>query len=143
MDGNRREALGVAGAILALAALRASAAQASPGLAPTGRTEVAPGVFESFLTSQEVRLAAYGTLWLTQLAFEPGASVPADMVANDTVILMTEGLLRVRLDEEEFVLCNAGGMGALWGFPEGSTLAMTNTGADRAVMQVIELLPRF
>jgi hypothetical protein len=142
MDADRREALGLAGAILALAALRVPSAQACSGLEPTGRTEIAPGVFESFLTSQEVRLAAYGMLWLTQIAFEPGASVPADLVANDTVVLMNEGLLRVRLDEQEFVLCNAGSMGSLWGFPQGSTLAMANTGADPAVVQVIELLPR-
>ena len=142
MDAHRREALGLAGTILALAALRVPSAQAYPGLQPTGRTEIAPGVSESFLTSQEVRLAAYGMLWLTQLAFDPGASVPADMVANDTVVLMNEGLLRVRLDEQEFVLCNAGSMGSLWGFPQGATLAMTNTGADRAVMQVMELLSR-
>jgi hypothetical protein len=142
METDRRHALELAGTMMGLAILRTTAAHAGSGIQPTGRTEIAPGVFESFFTSQEVRLTGYRMLWLTQLAFEPGSAAPADMVANDTVVLMVQGLLRVRLDEEEFVLCNADSMGSLWAFPQGSSLAMANTGADLAIMQVIELLPR-
>lgn len=104
----------------------------------TAGKAVAPGVREVFLTSQDTNLAAYNMLWLTDLVFQPGASTPADMVANDMVVLMQHGLLRVRLDEIEFVLK----AGNLWGFPKGATLACRNTGADVAVLRVIDLLPR-
>ena len=142
MDTDRRHALELAGTMMGLATMRTSAAHAGSGIQATERTQIAPGVSESFLTSQEVRLTGYRMLWLTQLAFEPGSALPADMVANDTVVLMVQGLLRARLDQEEFVLCNAASMGSLWAFPQGSSLALANSGADPAIMQVIELLPR-
>ena len=109
------------------------------GYADTAGEEVAPGVREIFLARQDVALAAYRILWMTDLVFRPGASTPADTVANDMVVLLQQGLLRVNLDEQEFVLCDDG----VWAFPKGAKLACRNTGADVAVIRVIDLLPGF
>ena len=70
----------------------------------TAGEEVAPGVREVFLARQDVTLAAVKVLWLTDLVFRRGASTPADLVANDMVVLLQRGLLRVQLDKLEFVL---------------------------------------
>ena len=57
MNGNRRQKL---------AASRPAATHACVGVEPTGRAQIAASAFWSLLTSQEVRLAAYGMPWLTQ-----------------------------------------------------------------------------
>ena len=134
MTNDRREALGWAGAIFGWMAMGSAAAQASPGVGGTGGKEVAPGVREIFLTSQDVRLARYKLLWMTRLTLAAGAATPPDILANDTVVLMEQGLLRVRLDQQEFVLCGPGG---LWAFPQEAKLSYHNTGADLAVLLVI------
>ena len=103
----------------------------------TAGEEVAPGVREIFLARQDVTLAAYKVLWLTDLVFRRGASTPADLVTNDKVVLPQRGLLRVHLNNQEFVLCG----GVPWAAPKGATLACKNTGADVAVIRVIDLLP--
>lgn len=137
MMQDRREALGLAGAVLGCIAVGGEAARACPGVGVSGGEEIAPGVREIFLTSQEVGLAAYKLLWMTHLVFEPGARKPADTMANDVVVMLEQGLVRVHLDEQEFVLCDNN----IWAFPKGATLAITNTGADAAVLKVIDLLP--
>ena len=137
MDTDRRQALASAGAVFAMLA-SAGRAQGCPAEGVTAGSEIAPGVREIFLTSREVRLANCKLLWMTHLILAPGAATSPDIVANDTVVLLEQGLLRVSLDEQEFVLC---GTGALWAFPEGSNLAYRNTGTDPAVLRVIELLP--
>jgi hypothetical protein len=136
---DRRSALACAGALSSLvAALPALVEEcAAPIHGERAGEEVAPGVREVFLTSQDVALAAYKLVWMTDLVFRPGASTPADLVANDMVVLLLQGLLRVRLDELELVLKG----GNVWAFPKGATLACANTGADVAVMRVIDLLP--
>ena len=132
--------------LLALAATSTGVAAAAPVVAEIcadadyadiAGEEVAPGVREVFLASQDVALAAYKVVWMTDLVFRPGASTPSDLVANDMVVLLQRGLLRVRLDDMEFVLKR----GSLWAFPKGAMLACSNTGADVAIMRVIDLLP--
>ena len=49
-----------------LRACRPAATHACVGVEPTGRAQIAASAFWSLLTSQEVRLAAYGMPWLTQ-----------------------------------------------------------------------------
>ena len=137
MGTDRRCVLGSAGAAFAMLA-GTRPARGWPAEGVTKGTEIATGVREVFLTSREVRLAHSKLLWMTHLIFAPGAATPPNVVADDTVVLLEQGLLRVSLDEQEFVLC---GTDALWAFPEGSTLACRNTGPDVAVLRVIELLP--
>ena len=137
MTNDRREALSWAGAVFGWMAMGSAAAQACPGVGVTGGKEVAPGVREIFLTSQEVRLSAYKLLWMTHLVFAPGARLPADTTANDMVVMLEQGLLRVRLDEQEFVICGNN----IWAFAKGATVSYANTGADAAVLRVIDLLP--
>lgn len=137
MDADRRQALASAGAVLGVLA-GAGRAQACPAEGVTPGTEIAPGVREIFLASREVRLANCKLVWMTHLIIAPGADVAPDVVAADTVVLLEQGLLRVGLDEQEFVLC---GTEALWAFSAGSTLSYRNTGADPAILRVIELLP--
>jgi hypothetical protein len=99
---------------------------------------VAPGVREVFLGRQDTALATYGTVWLTDLVFRPGASRPADLLANDMVALRQHGLVRVRLDAQELMLCEDA---PLWAFPKGAMLAWRNPGADTAVIRILDLLP--
>jgi quercetin dioxygenase-like cupin family protein len=106
---------------------------------PKAGEEIAPGVREVFLARRDVTLASYKIVWMTDLVFQPGASTPEDVTANDMVVQMLDGLLRVRLDEEELCLKR----GDLWAFPKGARLAQANTGADVAVLRVIDLLPGF
>ena len=84
-------------------------------------------------------LSAYKIVWMTDLVFQPGASTPADVAANDAVCVMVEGLLRVRLGEEELTAMK----GTLWATPKGTTERRSNTGAGVAVVRVIDLLPGF
>lgn len=137
MKLDRRETLGWAGSVLGLAAVD-TAANACPVEGVTAGKEIAPGVREVFLASQDVQLARYKILWMTRLTLVAGAATPPDILANDMVVLMEQGLLRVRLDQQEFVLCGPGG---IWAFPQEATLSYHNTGADPAVLRVIELLP--
>ena len=69
-----------------------------------------------------------------------GASTPLDVVPNDAICLMLEGLLRVRLGEQEFVAKKR--EWPLWASPKGALERRSNTGADVAVVRVIDLLPR-
>ena len=137
MNLDRRQTLGLAGSVLGLAAA-GSTVKACPAEGATAGNEIAPGVREVFLASQEVRLARYKILWMTRLTLARGAATLPEIQANDTLVLMEQGLLRVRLDQQEFVLCGPGG---LWAFPQEATLSYHNTGADPAVLRVIELLP--
>ena len=93
--------------------------------------EVAPGVREVFLHKREVSLSAYKWAWLTDLIFQPGASIALDVVPNDTICLMVEGLLRVKLDEQEFIVTK--NEHPLWASPKGAMERRSNTGADVAV----------
>jgi hypothetical protein len=136
MNLDRRQTLGLAGSVLGLA-VADSTVKACPAEGATAGKEIAPGVREVFLASQDVRLARYKLLWMTQLVLAPGAATPSDVVANDTVVLLEQGLLRVKLDEQEFVLC---GLGSLWAFPQEAMLSLHNTGTDTALVRVIELL---
>jgi hypothetical protein len=117
---------------------------ASPDVAasygPEEGEEVASGVRKVFLYKREVTLAAYKWVWMTDLVFQPGSSTPLDVVPNDTVCVMLEGLVRVRLGKQEF---NAErGNCDLWASPKGVLERRSNTGADVAVVRVIDLLPR-
>ena len=136
---DRRSALGFAGTLSGLVAAVPARADDCPVAVPGDRAgeEVAPGVREVFRKSQAVTLAAYKLVWMTDLVFRPGASTPADLVANDMVVLLHHGFLRVNVDETEVCLNS----GSVWAFAKGATLAYRNTGADVAVLRVIDLLP--
>ena len=104
---------------------------------PNAGEEVAPGVREVFLLDREVALSAYKRVWMTDLVFQPGSATPLDLVPNDRICHMAEGLLRVLLGEQEFVIKK----GDLWASPKGASEQRKNTGADVAVVRVIDLLP--
>ncbi len=59
-------------------------------------------------------------------------------IANDVVVLLEQGLLRVRLDDQEFVLKRSGG---IWAFPKGPPSPATTRAPTSAVLRVIDLLP--
>ena len=106
-DADRRSALafGLAATLpgVAAATQAAAATYTVETYGPNAGEEVAPGVREVFLSKADVALSAYKIVWMTDLVFQPGAGTPADIAANDAVCMMVEGLLRVRLGEEEFV----------------------------------------
>ena len=135
-EADRRSALALGLAALPpmLAATRPAAAAA---YGPNAGDEVAPGVREVFISECEAMLAAYKRIWMTDLVFQLGAVTTDDPVPNDRVCHMVEGLLRVRLGEQEFVVKK----GHVWASPKGSLERRSNTGADVAVVRVIDLLP--
>ena len=135
---DRRQALRWTTALGAFGAPAAATAGLEPPYPETAGEEVAPGVREVFLGRQDTSLATYGTVWLTDLVFRPGASRPADLLANDMLALRQHGLVRVRLDAQELMLCEDT---PLWAFPKGAMLAWRNPGADAAVVRVLDLLP--
>jgi hypothetical protein len=135
---DRRSALGLA--LAAAPALIPTTPMAATAYGPNAGEEVAPGVREVFLYKREVTLAAYKWVWMTDLAFQPGSSTPLDVVPNDAICVMLEGLVRVRLGEQEFNA--ARGNCDLWASPKGVLERRSNTGADVAIVRVIDLLPR-
>ena len=141
LDRRSAFALGLAAALPGLAAATpaAAATYTVDTYGPEAGEEVAPGVREVFLARRDVVLASYKIVWMTDLVFQPGASTPEDVVANDIIVQMLGGFLRVRLDEEQLFLKR----GNLWAFAKGARLAQANTGADVAVLRVIDLLPGF
>jgi quercetin dioxygenase-like cupin family protein len=126
--------LGLAGTLLPVVAPDSAVAAA---YGPNAGEELAPGVREVFLSEREAALAAYKRVWMTDLVFQPGAATAVDLVPNDRVCHMVEGLLRVRLGEQEFVIKK----GDLWASPKGASEQRINTGADVAVVRIIDLLP--
>ena len=139
MDRRSALALGSAAALPSLAAATPAAAgtYSVETYGPNAGEEVVPGVREVFLAKADVALSTYKIVWMTDLVFRPGAGTPADVAANDAVCMMVEGLLRVRLGEEEFVAKK----GSLWATPKGTTERRSNSGAGVAVVRVIDLLP--
>jgi quercetin dioxygenase-like cupin family protein len=133
---DRRSALvlGLAGTLLPVVAPDPAVAAA---YGPNTGEELAPGVREVFLSEREAALAAYKRVWMTDLVFQPGAATAVDLVPNDRVCHMVEGLLRVRLGEQEVVLKK----GHVWASPKGAAEGRSNTGASVAVVRVIDLLP--
>jgi hypothetical protein len=109
----------------------------APGHSETAGAEVAPGVREVFVTQADVAFAGYGVLWVTDLMFRRGATKPADLLPNDMIVLATQGLLRVHESGRSYLIKH-GGIGA---FAKGATVELRNTGADEAVLRVIDLLP--
>ena len=134
MDRRSAFVLGLAGTLLPVVAPDPAAAAA---YGPNVGEEVAPGVREVFLLDREVALSAYKRVWMTDLVFQPGSATPPDLVPNDRICHVAEGLLRVRLGEQEFVIKK----GDLWASPKGASEQRINTGADVAVVRVIDLLP--
>lgn len=118
-------------AAVGLAALLPGASAGAYG--PEAGEAVAPGIREVTLATRDVDLAAYKHVWMADLVFERGAVI----AANDRIVIGVEGLVRIRLDEQELVLCS----GELWAFPKGAMVRLANTGADIAVLRVIDLLP--
>jgi len=104
---------------------------------PAAGEAVAEGVREVILATREVELATYKHVWMADLVLAPGAVIPAEVVANDRIVIGVEGLVRVRLDMQEFTLKR----NVLWAFPKGAVAQLANTGADVAVLRVIDLLP--
>ena len=132
---DRRSTLALGLAVMP--ALVSTKAMPTVAYGPDAGAEVAPGVREVFLRERAIGLPAYKRIWMTDLVFQPGAATPPDLVPNDRICLIAEGLLRVRLEEKEFVIKK----GDLWASPKGATERRANTGADVAVARIIDLLP--
>jgi hypothetical protein len=138
-DLDRRSSLA-----LGLAAATSASAAVGPATAamygPEVGEEVAPGVRRVLLAERDVPLAGYRAARMSDLVLQRGARTPLAAVANDTVSIMLEGPLRVRSGELEFVAKVR--EWPLWATPSGAQEQRANTGADVAVVRVIDLLPR-
>ena len=132
----RRGLLGFAGILSPFAAAAAEACDET--LHPeTAGEEVAPGVREVFLSSVDVAFAGYGVLWVSDLVFRRGAAKPRVVLPNDMIVLVTQGLLRVDEAGRSYLI-KRGRVGA---FAKGTMVELVNTGADPAVLRVMDLLP--
>jgi hypothetical protein len=139
---DRRAALGLAAVASALLAAAPTAADTYP---PTAGEEVAPGVREVLVASSELleyaaelQLPGSKLLWMTDLVFQPGATLTLDVVPNHMICHVRDGLLRVDAGELASVIVKPR---QVWALRKGSRASLTNSGAGVAVLRVIDLLP--
>lgn len=132
---DRRQAFGAG-----LGAILPGLVSAPPAMAqsygPHQGKELAPGVREVFIAKCEPGFASYRWVWVTDQIFEPGAVLPAAVAVNDMLCHMLGGLLRVKAGDREFVAKKDD----LWALPKGRLARRANTGAEAAIVRVIDLL---
>jgi hypothetical protein len=104
---------------------------------PDSGQEVAPGVREVHLGSAVVALPGYKIVGMRDLVFQPGTNTYDPSLPNDMICHVTRGLLRVKVGEREWVAKRDIG---LWAGVRGSKVSYRNTGADVAVVRIMDLL---
>ena len=124
---------------LGLAAAQGLVFDASAAVAPYhpdfGK-DIAPGVRQVDLGAVASTLPGYKTVTMRDLVFQPSANTFDPMTQNDMIGYVTDGLIRVRLDDREWVAKKD----APWISPRGIKTAYRNTGADIAVLRIIDLV---
>ncbi len=135
---NRRSAmtLGLTLAVAApLAAMPGSAAAEMYG-ADAG-TEIMPGIRQVPLGEWKVNFGGYTRAVMNDYIAAPGASFPAETMANDMLCQVVEGEIAITQDGNMI----AGKTGHLYSCVIGTVEADVNEGATSAIMRVIDLFP--
>ena len=113
----------------------------SPAIAvtydPDFGDEIAPGIRQVHLGSAASKLSGYTRISLRDLVFQPGANTYDPSSPNDMISHITDGWLRVRQGETEWIATSVYGP---WTSPKGIKTVHKNPNADVAVMRIIDLL---
>ena len=132
---NRRTALTAGLTVAAMPLIARSAGAVPKAYGPNDGQELSPGVRLVKLGTRDSNIAAYKTIEMVDIVYQPGAADPpgevmeADMVCNTIV-----GELEVTAGEQKFTAKE----GDVWACGKGSTKeAANNKGSETAVMRVI------
>lgn len=132
---NRRTALaaGITVAAMPLVAGRAGAVPKAYG--PDEGKELSPGVRMIELGTRDSNIAAYKTVQLVDIVYQPGAAdPPGEVMEADMVCQTIVGELEVTAGEQKFTAKE----GDVWSCGKGSTKeAAANKGSEAAVMRII------
>jgi hypothetical protein len=104
---------------------------------PESGQEVAPGVREVHLGSASVSLPGYKLVGMRDLVFQAGSNTYDPSLPNDMICHITQGLLRLKLGDWEWVAKRDIG---LWAATKGGRASYRNTGADVAIVRIMDLL---
>ncbi|ESZ28533.1 hypothetical protein [Mesorhizobium sp. M7A.F.Ca.US.010.02.1.1] len=135
---NRRSAiaLGVtAAAITPLFTLAASAKVKKYG--PKEGKEIAPGVRVVEVGTGDSDIAAYKSIAIVDVVFQPGAHASAMMMDNDMVCTITSGAFTIKKADKEFKLKT----GDMYTCAKGKTDEATNTSKEVGVHRIAVLIP--
>ncbi|MER9290469.1 hypothetical protein NKI71_09525 [Mesorhizobium sp. M0510] len=135
---NRRSAiaLGVtAAAITPLFTLAASAKVKKYG--PKEGKEIAPGVRVVEVGTGDSDIAAYKSIAIVDVVFQPGAHAFAMMMDNDMVCTITSGAFTIKKADKEFKLKT----GDMYTCAKGKTDEATNTSKEVGVHRIAVLIP--
>ena len=131
---DRREALTLG--LAAAPGLVFGTSNAAAPYHPDFGKEIAPGVRQVDLGAVASTLPGYKTVTMRDLVFQSGAYTFDPMAQNDMIGYVTDGLMRLRLDDREWVAKKD----APWTSPRGIKTVYRNTGADVAVLRIIDLV---
>jgi quercetin dioxygenase-like cupin family protein len=136
---NRRSAiaLGVTAAAAAPLLAMATSAKAAKQYGPNDGKEIAPGVRVVEVGTGNADIAAYKSIAIVDVVFQPGAHAPAMMMDNDMVCTIAAGEFTIKKVDKEFKLKE----GDMYTCAKGKTDEATNTSAVVGVHRIAVLIP--
>jgi hypothetical protein len=99
--------------------------------------EVAPGVRQVELGNRVSTLPTYKAISMRDIVFQPRANTYDPAVQNDMICHITDGYLRVRQGESEWVAKKGTGP---WTSAKGTRISYRNIGQEVAIVRVIDLV---
>ena len=104
---------------------------------PDEGKELAPGVRRVELTKRKSEIAAYATVWMRDIVYQPGAKSTNPAMPNDMVCHCLEGELQISQGADMQFAVKAGDV---WSCRKGMPEAGVNSGSSVAIMRVIDLI---
>jgi quercetin dioxygenase-like cupin family protein len=101
--------------------------------------EIAPGVRRVDLSKRGSEIAAYATVSMRDIVYQPGAKSDNPGMPNDMVCHCLEGELQVNQGPGKQFVAKTGDV---WSCMKGMPEANANNGSTVAIMRVIDLLGR-
>lgn len=134
---SRRSALALGATVAAMPMVAWVTPAAAQKYSETDGEELFPGVRLVTLGRRDSHIAAYKTVFMEDVVFQPGGKIPlGDVMLDDMVCTVTEGELAITAGDMEFVAKQ----GDVWSCAKGSTReSSANNGTVPAVMRVINL----
>jgi len=134
---NRRSAMALGVTIAATPLVAGSVPASARTYGPDEGKELFPGVRLIELGKRDSNIAAYKTVEMIDVVFQPGSDFPVgEPMEHDMVCQVTTGELQVKAGDQEF----AAKEGDVWSCGKASTKeGATNKGSEVAVMRVVYL----
>ena len=132
---NRRTALTVGLTVVTMPLVAGAAGAVPKPYGPTDGKELSPGVRMVELGTRDSNIAAYKTVQMADIVYQPGAAdPPGEVMEADMVCQTIVGELEVTAGEQKFTAKE----GDVWSCGKGSTKeAAANKGSETAVMRII------